>query len=177
MYLNKVILVGRLTEDPEIRSTPSGQSVCNFSLATNRVWTDRKSGEKREKTEFHNIVLWRKLAEIASQYLSKGSLVLIEGRLQTRSWQGSSGNRRYKTEVVGQRMQLAPRSAGKVVPSKTKKETKKETQESSEEDIPVIEEESPPEVKENSSKKKESSVSQKESKESKEEIKPEDLPF
>jgi len=80
MNLNKVILVGRLATDPEMRSTPAGQPVCNFRLATNRVWTDRGSGQKQEKTEYHAIVLWRRLAEIASQFLTKGSLALIEGR-------------------------------------------------------------------------------------------------
>ncbi len=112
MNLNKTILVGRLTRDPEMRSTSSGQSVCNFGVATNRVWNDKASGQKKEETEYHNIVLWSRLAEIASQYLTKGSMVLIEGRLQTRSWEDSSGNKRSRTEVVAQSMQLGPRRAG-----------------------------------------------------------------
>ena len=110
MNFNKVILVGRLTRDPELRNTPSGASVCSFGLATNRVWTDRNSNEKRNETEFHNIVMWRRLAEIASQYLRKGSLVLIEGRLQTRTWEDAGGNRRERTEIVADNMQLAPKS-------------------------------------------------------------------
>ena len=134
MYLNKVILVGRLVNDPEIRSIPNGQSVCSFRLATNRIWTDRKTGEKKEKTEYHNIVLWRRLAEIAHQFLTKGSLVLIEGRIQTRSWQDSSGMTRFRTEVVGRRMQLGPRAAGKLVPGEGEKEPPKEGE------IPIIEE-------------------------------------
>lgn len=93
-----------------MRSTASGQAVCNFGLATNRVWTDRATGQKKEETEFHNIVAWRRLAEIASQYLSKGSLVLVEGRVRTRSWEDSSGNKRYRTEVIARNMQLAPKS-------------------------------------------------------------------
>jgi len=133
MNLNKVILIGRLVVDPELRSTPSGQQVCSFRLATNRIWTDN-SGQKQEKTEFHNIVLWRKTAEIASRYLTKGSLVLIEGRLQTRNWQDSSGNQRYRTEIIGERIQLGPRSAGKSVPSERPEETPPQ------EDIPVVEE-------------------------------------
>jgi len=131
MYLNKVILVGRLVTDPELRATPNGQSVCSFRLATNRIWTDKKTGEKKEKAEYHNVVLWRKLAEIAHQFLKKGSLVLIEGRLQTRTWQDPSGMTRSRTEIVGRRLQLGPRAAGKVVPGGEKPPT---------EEIPIIEE-------------------------------------
>ena len=110
MNLNKVILIGRLTNDPEAKTIPSGQTVCSFGLATNRVWTNQETKQKEEKTEFHNIVLWRRLAEIASQYLSKGSLVLIEGRVQTRSWQDQTGNKRYRTEIVGDNIQLGPKA-------------------------------------------------------------------
>ncbi len=110
MNLNKVFLIGRLTRDPEVRTTPSGQTVANVGLATNRVWADA-SGRK-ESTEFHNIVFWGKLAEIVSNYLKKGALVMVEGRLQTRSWQDQSGNKRYATEVVAEGMQMGPRSAG-----------------------------------------------------------------
>ncbi len=131
MNLNKVILVGRVATDPEMRSTPAGQPVCTFRLATNRVWTERDSGKKQEKTEYHNIVLWRRLAEIASQFLTKGSLVLVEGRLETRSWQDSSGNRRFRTETIGERMQLGPRAAGKTPPPQ---------KEVPPEEIPIIEE-------------------------------------
>lgn len=134
MYLNKVILVGRLVNDPEMRSVPNGQSVCSFRLATNRIWTDRKTGQKKEKAEYHNIVLWRRLAEIAHQFLTKGSLVLIEGRLQTRSWQDSSGTTRFRTEVIGRRMQLGPRAAGKFVPGKGEEKPPEK------EEIPIIEE-------------------------------------
>lgn len=110
MNLNKVILIGRLTNDPEAKTIPSGQTVCSFGLATNRVWTNQETKQKEEKTEFHSIVLWRRLAEIASQYLSKGSLVLIEGRVQTRSWQDQAGNKRYRTEIVGDNIQLGPKA-------------------------------------------------------------------
>lgn len=115
MNLNKVVLIGRVTQDPEVKTIPSGQMVCTFGLATNRVWTNQDTKQKEEKTEFHNIVLWRRLAEIASQYVNKGSLILIEGRIQTRSWQDSSGNRRYKTEIVGENIQLGPKSASQDV--------------------------------------------------------------
>jgi len=131
MNLNKVFLVGRLTQDPQVRTIPSGQTVCSFGLATNRIGKDPNTGETKKSTEYHNIVLWRRLAEIASQYLTKGSLALIEGRLQTRSWQDASGNRKFRTEIVAERMQLGPRAAGKVVPP--------EKEMPSEEEIPIIE--------------------------------------
>lgn len=133
MYLNKVILIGRLVVNPEMRSTPGGQSVCSFRLATNRIWVDQKTGQKKEKAEYHNIVLWRRLAEIANQYLTKGALVLIEGRIQTRSWQDQSGNQRFRTEIIAERMQLGPKAAGKVTPEETPPEVP-------EGEIPVIEE-------------------------------------
>jgi single-strand DNA-binding protein len=112
MNLNKVFLIGRLTGDPQLRSTPGGQSVGSFSLATNRVWTG-KTGQKQTETQFHNIVVWGRQAEIASQYLKKGTMVLIEGRLQTRSWQDkTTGQTRYATEVVCENMQMGPRASG-----------------------------------------------------------------
>jgi single-strand DNA-binding protein len=110
MDLNKVILVGRVTADPQVRSTPGGQSVTTIGVATNRVWTD-KAGQKQEQTEFHNVVLWGRTAEIAGQYLTKGAMVLIEGRLQTRSWTDKNGQQRKTTEVMAERMQLGPRAA------------------------------------------------------------------
>lgn len=136
MNLNKVIIVGRLVNDPEARVTPSGQQVCTFRMATNRVWTNPQSGQKQQSSEFHNIVLWRRLAEIASQFLTKGSLTLIEGRLQTRSWEDSSGNKKYRTEIVAERMQLGPKAAGKVIPP----EKPSSSTETAQEDIPIIEE-------------------------------------
>jgi len=110
MNLNKVVLIGHLTNTPEIKTIPSGQMVCSFGLATNRTWTNQSTKEKQEKAEFHNIVLWGRLAEIASQYLNKGSLAMIEGRIQTRSWEDQSGSKRYKTEIVGENIQLGPRT-------------------------------------------------------------------
>jgi single-strand DNA-binding protein len=103
--LNKVMLIGNLGKDPEVRFTASGQAVASFSLATSETYKD-KSGEKVEKTEWHNITLWGKLGEIAGEYLSKGKTVYIEGRLQTRKWQDKSGNDRYTTEIVGDKMQM-----------------------------------------------------------------------
>ena len=103
MDLNKVMIIGRLTRDPEIKTIPSGQTVASFSLATNRVWTDN-AGQKQEAVEYHNIVAWRKLAEICGQYLRKGGKIYIEGRLQTRSWDGQDGVKRYRTEIVANNM-------------------------------------------------------------------------
>lgn len=105
MDLNKVMIIGRLTRDPEVRTIPSGQSVATFSVATGRSWKDQ-SGQLQEKTEFHNVVTWRRLAEIAGQYLKKGRQVYIEGRLETRSWDDQSGNKRYRTEIVADNLIL-----------------------------------------------------------------------
>jgi len=99
MDLNKATLIGNLTRDPESKTTPNGQNVCSFGIATNLVWKDA-SGEKQTRAEFHNIVAWRKLAEICGQYLKKGSKVYVEGRLQTQSWEGEDGVKRYRTEIV-----------------------------------------------------------------------------
>lgn len=111
MNVNKVILVGRLTRDPEVRTTTSGQSVASISLATNTFWTD-KSGTKQEKTEFHNVVLWARLGEIAGQYLTKGQECYIEGRLQTRAYTGKDNVERRVTEIVAENMQLGNRTQG-----------------------------------------------------------------
>ena len=103
--VNKVILVGRLGKDPEVRHLESGAAVANFSIATSETYKD-KQGNKQETTEWHNIVLWRGLAEIAEKYLTKGNLVYIEGKLKTRNWQDKDGNTRYTTEVVGDNMTM-----------------------------------------------------------------------
>lgn len=112
MNVNKVILVGRLTRDPEARTTPTGLTVTSVSLATSHTWTD-KNGQKQQKTEFHNIVLWGRLGEIAGQYLVKGQEAYFEGRLQTTKFTDKSGVERYRTEIVAENMQLGakPRSA------------------------------------------------------------------
>ncbi len=111
MNVNKAIIVGRLTRDPEIRTTPGGQSGASFSVATNSFWTD-KSGTRQERTEFHNIVLWGRLAEIAGQYLTKGQECFVEGRLQTRKYTAKDGTERSVTEIVGENMQLGNRAQG-----------------------------------------------------------------
>ena len=118
MNLNKVYLIGRLTNDPEVRTTPSGQMVCNFGLATNREWTD-SSGQKQEGAEFHQVVAWGKLAEICSQLLNKGRKIFVEGRLQTRSWKSADGQDRKMTEVVIEEMIVldAPKGASQQMDS------------------------------------------------------------
>lgn len=170
MNLNKVFIIGRLTADPVLKTTPSGQSVCTFSLATNRVWNDRNSGQKQNETQYHNIVLWRRLAEISSQYLTKGSMVLIEGRLQTRSWQDSTGKNNYRTEIIAERMQLGPRFG--------QRQNQSENKELSEE-IPIIEESSvPPSTSEESLKQEMGQAEEKnKEEEDSEEIDIKDLPF
>ena len=107
--LNKVMLIGNLGADPEIRYTPSGAAVANFNMATKAQWTT-KEGEKQDKTEWHRSVAWRRLGEICGEYLHQGSLVYIEGRLQTRSWEDRDGNKRYTTEIVAQGMQMLDRA-------------------------------------------------------------------
>mgnify|MGYP005843584349 CR=1 FL=1 len=111
--INKAIIVGNLGNDPEMRTTQSGSAVCNLSVATSEQWTDKQTGEKRENTEWHRVVLFGKLGEIAGEYLRKGSKVYLEGRVQTRKWQDREGRDRYTTEIVANDMQmLDSRSAG-----------------------------------------------------------------
>ena len=104
--INKVILIGTLGSDPEVKYTTSGVPVANGSLATSESWTDKQSGERQEKTEWHRLVIWRKTAEIAGQYLRKGSKIYVEGRLETRSWEDQSGQKKYTTEIVVNDMQM-----------------------------------------------------------------------
>ncbi|GAB3267961.1 single-stranded DNA-binding protein [Chitinimonas naiadis] len=105
--LNKVLLIGNLGKDPEMRYMPDGSAICNFSIATTETWKDKNSGQKQEKTEWHNITMYRRLAEIAGQYLKKGSSVYIEGRLQTRKWQDkNTGQDRYTTEIIADEMKM-----------------------------------------------------------------------
>ncbi len=110
MYsLNRATILGNVTRDPESRQIPSGQTVCTFGVATNRAWTDN-SGQKQEQTEFHNVVAWAKLAEICAQFLAKGRKVYVEGRLQTRDWEGQDGMRRYRTEIIADNVILLDRA-------------------------------------------------------------------
>lgn len=110
MYINKAMIFGNLTRDPELKSLPSGIQVCSFGLATNRVYKDR-DGNRQEQTEYHNVVVFGRQAETTSQYLKKGSSAYVEGRLQTRSWE-QDGNKQYRTEIIADRVQFGPRSGG-----------------------------------------------------------------
>ena len=109
MSLNRATIIGNVTRDPETRTTPNGQNVANFGVATNHTWTDA-SGQKQDKAEFHNVVAWGKLAEICSQYLTKGRKVFIEGRLQTREWEGQDAQKRRTTEIVADNMIILDRA-------------------------------------------------------------------
>jgi len=111
MNLNKAFILGRVTADPQLRTTPSGQQVTSFAIATNRTWTD-KAGARQEQAEFHNVVVWGRQAEVATQFLVKGSLVLVEGRLQSRTWQNKEGQNVKTTEIITERLQLGPRPMG-----------------------------------------------------------------
>lgn len=109
MNLNKAMIIGNVVRDPEMRATPGGQNVTSFSVATNFVWKDQ-AGNRQEKAEFHNIVAWRRLAEITNQYLKKGAKVYIEGRMQTRSWDDPNGVKRYRTEIIAENMIMLDRA-------------------------------------------------------------------
>ncbi len=147
MNLNKIFVLGNLTADPISRALPSGQPVANFGLATNRIFYD-KDRQKQQQTEFHNIVAFGRIAEIAQQYLKKGSMVLIEGRIQTRSWQDSSGNKRTRTEIITERLQLGPRTASFQTtppesPASDQNQVQQVQKETPKEEIPIIEEDKP----------------------------------
>ncbi|KKW35808.1 single-stranded DNA-binding protein [Candidatus Adlerbacteria bacterium RIFCSPHIGHO2_01_FULL_54_23] len=136
MYLNKAMVFGNLTRDPEARALPSGGQVCSFGLATNRVYK-KADGTKAEQTEFHNIVVFGRQAETCAQYLKKGSSAYVEGRLQTRTWEGEKG-KQYKTEIIAERVQFGPRPGGsgpRTVEEAPQKAPKEETIEYPEEDI------------------------------------------
>ena len=147
MDLNKAQIIGRITQDVELRQTPNGQNVCGFFVATNRSWTD-SSGNKQEQAEFHNVVLWWKLAEIAWQYLQKWKKIYIEWRLQTRNWEAQDGTKRYKTEIIGENMIMLDNAPGNFIWSNlpneapvnntpaVKKTSSKDEEEISVEDIP-----------------------------------------
>lgn len=171
MNLNKVFILGRLTRDPEQRTMPSGKPISSFGMATNRIWTNQESGEKQEQVEFHNIVAFGKRADICNQYLTKGQLVLIEGRIQTRSWEDQGGNKRSRTDIIVDNMQMGPRAGG------ARREEVPETPEPVEE-IPIEEiEEEKPDKEEKKSSKKSSKKKKDDPGEDEEEIDVKDIPF
>ena len=117
--LNKVQIIGNLTRDPEVRQTPNGQTVATIGVATNRKWTNKQTNEKQEEVEFHNVVVWGRLAEICQQYLKKGAKTYFEGRLKTRNWEDPDGKKNYRTEIVAENMiMLDSRGAGMPAPQK-----------------------------------------------------------
>lgn len=145
MNLNKAFVLGNVTRDPESRAMPSGQQVVNFGIATNRFYTDQ-SGQKKQDVEFHNIVCFGKLADISSKYLTKGSLVLIEGRIKTRNWNNSAGVKQYKTEIIADSLQLGPRpgGTGSGQYNKPYSTPSQENNSPKSEEIPIIEENNMP---------------------------------
>lgn len=155
MNLNKVLLIGNLTRDPEVRTTPTGQTVAVFGMATNRIWNNQQTGQREQRTEFHNIVCWRRLGEIAGQYLKKGASVYIEGRIETRTWDDpKSGEKRYRTEIIAENLQMGPRAQGASAtypqPAAGSQHQRKNAQqdgdagqESAGGDLPVIQEDEP----------------------------------
>ena len=166
--LNRVQLIGNLTRDPELRYTPTGTAVCSFSIATNRSWTT-DSGEKKDEADFHRIVAWNKLAELCSQFLSKGRKVYVEGRLTTRNWTGQDGAQRNTTEVIISDMILLD-SAGNRTP-------RDESEEEPEEESAPIQEESEEEPKSKQKKSKTKKTPEKSEKENTDEVAPDDIPF
>ncbi|MGC8651207.1 MAG: single-stranded DNA-binding protein [Minisyncoccia bacterium] len=136
MNLNKVFLIGNLTRDVVLRTTPSGQSVADFGVATNRVWSG-SNGQKQQEVEFHNIVVWGKMAELCNQYLAKGRMVFIEGRIRTRSWQDANNQKRYKTEIIAENIQFGPKTVREEGPLDMPPDN--HVNESSNEDLPVLE--------------------------------------
>ncbi len=139
MNLNKAFILGNVTRDPEVRAMPSGQQVTSFGIATNRFYTD-SSGQKKQEAEFHNIVAFGKLADISAKYLTKGALVLIEGRIKNSSWQGSDGIKKYKTEIIADSLQLGPRPQQGGAGGQYNKSESSFTKTSEDKDIPIIEE-------------------------------------
>lgn len=168
--LNKALLIGNLTRDPELRYTPQGTAVCTFSLATNRTWTPSDGGEPQEATEFHRLVAWAKLAEICSQILYKGRRVFVEGRLQTREWTDSEGKQRHVTEVVVDNMIAlgAPRSSSEGTYEVSAAPNSQAVSDSSDSKDVVVEEEPQVEVKASSKKKVQ---------EAEEKVDSDDIPF
>ena len=137
MNLNKVFIIGNLTRDPELRAIPSGTSVVTIGVATNRVWKS-PSGEKKSDVQFHNVVAFGRQAEIINQYLSKGSMVMVEGRLQTRTWDAQDGTKRSRTEVVAERVQFGPKGAGQAGQRDSSFEPGSSSNSSSKADLPEI---------------------------------------
>ncbi len=138
MNLNKVFLIGRVVKDIELRVTPQGQSVASFPLATNRIWND-KMGQKQEEVEFHNVVVWGRQAEVCKQYVQKGKLLMIEGRIKTRSWDAPNGEKKYRTEVIAERVQFGPKSGDQESFAQAQRQASDFSQDRPlQEDVPIV---------------------------------------
>ncbi len=172
--LNKAMIIGNLTRDPELRYTPNGQGVVSFSVATNRRWNDSATSESKEEVEFHNIVAWGKLAEICNQYLVKGKKVYMEGRLQTRSWEGQDGVKRTRTEIIASDMRMLDRK-GEVSGGSQQEPSEPEVEEVKLEDS--SQEGTKKEQKTESKNKSDKNTENKNEEKSSEEIDPEEIPF
>ncbi len=184
MNLNKIFVLGNVTRDPEVRSMPNGGQVTNFGIATNRFYTS-SAGEKKSEAEFHNIVTFGKLADISARYLTKGSLVLIEGRIKTRNWVNTAGVKQYRTEIIAESLQLGPKGLGGVTTGSGNSNYSRQSAQNQEsasaesygtakqEDIPIIEENYTPPATENIEEPKEISFEDSAS----EEIDVKDIPF
>ena len=146
MNLNKVFIIGNLTADPELKTTPGGQSVTTIGVATNRTWAD-KTGKRQEQVEFHSVVIWGRQAEIVKQFLTKGSSIFIEGRLQTRNWDDKQGVKHWKTEIVCEQMQLGPRPAGRPGEGGFTKPQEPANSQKQDSEIPVIDIDDTQEIK------------------------------
>ncbi len=163
--LNRAMIIGNVTRDPEMRYTPNGRAVITFGVATNRRWTSPETGEQQEETEFHDIVAWGKLAEIANQIVRKGEKVYVEGRLRTRSWEGQDGVKRQRTEIIAENIiALSPRPADLTPPT-------------AETEVPAPKETPPPEPKEETKEKKPAKTEEAQKSEEDEEIDLEDIEF
>ncbi len=138
MYLNKVFLIGNLTRDPELKALPSGVKVASISLATNRVWKDQ-NGARQESTEYHNLVSFGRQAETLAQYCKKGSSLYVEGRIQTRSWDGQDGQKRYRTEIIIDTFQFGPKTGGAGAPMPSGKTDAETPQAAAKDDLDTIE--------------------------------------
>ncbi len=122
MNINKVILYGNLTRDPELKSLPGGSAVVNFSVATNRVWKD-KNGQRQDSAEYHNVVAFGRTAETINQYMKRGSSIFVEGRIQTRNWEGADGKKNYRTEIIADKVQFGPKRDGSLPPASSSSKT------------------------------------------------------
>lgn len=138
MYINKAIIYGNLTREPELKSLPSGAQVCEFGVATNRVWKD-KNGVRQESVDYHNVVVFGRQAELIKQYLHKGNGVFLEGRIQTRSWDAQDGTKRYRTEIVADRIQFGPKGGASSGGSYEQKSPSDNKSDSKKEEAPSIE--------------------------------------